>query len=421
MTISYAQLFSYLFAFVTFESILQWSITPSLPLLFWWGFNSIFLAVAFMSKSIYYQKAKDRTPLLIVKVFMMWCFLSFLRGLFIADNYWEWKNLFSIAFVYSIPLFVFLFINDKLLKQIISFWLKYMLIIFLLFIPFIVDTTFIGQYLSPLLLLLLLLPVIPYRWRVFIVIITFCVIIFSLESRSTVIKFSTAFLFGSMYYARFFQIEKFFKIMHISLIIAPIILFFLALTNTFNVFHMKDYLGGYTINTSKTSDASQGDLTADTRTFIYVETISSAIKHDYIIQGRTPARGYDSVYFGDYLEYELGTGKKERFASEVSILNVFTWFGLIGVFLYFLVFFYSSYLAVYRSNNYFIRIVGLFVAFRWAFSFVEDPSSFGIQTIVLWIFISMCLSSSFRKMTNNEFRFWINDLLNRAKLLRLRT
>ncbi len=35
----------------------------------------------------------------------------------------------------------------------------------------------------------------------------------------------------------------------------------------------------------------------DTRTFLYAEEIQSAIKNNYIIIGRSIARGYDSLFF----------------------------------------------------------------------------------------------------------------------------
>lgn len=93
---------------------------------------------------------------------------------------------------------------------------------------------------------------------------------------------------------------------------------------------------------------------------------------------------------------------------------------MVGVFLYFFIFFYSSYLAIYKSNNYFIKVIGLFVAFRWAYSFVEDFASIGIQTIMLHIFIAICLSSTFRNMTDIEFKTWVRDLLNNASLIKFR-
>jgi hypothetical protein len=247
------------------------------------------------------------------------------------------------------------------------------------------------------------------------------IILTGLDSRSNVIRFSIAFGLGSLYYFRAFFIDKFFKTIHFILILLPLILLILGTSGIFNVFKMSDYIkADYSVMSNDSGKLEKSSLKADTRTFIYVETITSAIKHDYVIQGRTPANGYDSKWFGDELKWKLGTGKEQRFSSEVSILNIFTWNGLIGAILYFLIFLRSSYLAVYKSNNYFIKVIGLFVAFRWAYAFVEDFTMFDIQYIFLWALIAMCFSSSFRNMTDIEFKTWVRELLNNASLFKFK-
>ena len=77
---------------------------------------------------------------------------------------------------------------------------------------------------------------------------------------------------------------------------------------------------------------------ADTRTFLYVEEISSAIKNKYVVQGRSIARGYDSMSFGKSIDKALGIQRGERQMSETSILNIFNYFGIIGVVSYFCIF-----------------------------------------------------------------------------------
>ena len=103
----------------------------------------------------------------------------------------------------------------------------------------------------------------------------------------------------------------------------------------------------------------------------------------------------------------------ERFSNEVSVLNVFTWTGLIGVLLYFLVFFRASYLAVNKSNNIYMKIVGLYVAFRWAYAWVEDFNRFDLSNLFLWIMIGMCFSNSFRAMNNLEVKFWVRGVFEK--------
>jgi hypothetical protein len=132
-----------------------------------------------------------------------------------------------------------------------------------------------------------------------------------------------------------------------------------------------------------------------------------------VLFGRTPARGNDSNLFGLHQLRELKTGKKERYANEVSILNIFTWTGLIGVILYFFVFLKASYLAVVKSNSFFMKLLGLFVAFRWVYAFIEDFSNFNLYYIFLWIMIGMCFSKEFREMNDEEIKYWVEGLFKK--------
>jgi len=149
------------------------------------------------------------------------------------------------------------------------------------------------------------------------------------------------------------------------------------------------------------------DLAEDTRTFLYEEVISSAVYNQYVWQGRTPARGNDSEWFGAFNADELQTGKYERFENEACHLNVFTWLGLIGIILYSLIYLRSSFLAVYKSNNTLMKLLGVFIAFRWAYGWVEDFNRLDIMNISLWMMIAMGFSETFRQMNNEQFKKWI--------------
>lgn len=115
----------------------------------------------------------------------------------------------------------------------------------------------------------------------------------------------------------------------------PFIFFALGATGIFNVFNADEELGingKYSMNTSDTEDVS---ALIDTRTFLYVEEINSAIKNNYVILGNSIARGYDSAFFGHSIDLDLKTNRGERQSCEVSILNVFNYFGLVGCIIYF--------------------------------------------------------------------------------------
>ena len=200
----------------------------------------------------------------------------------------------------------------------------------------------------------------------------------------------------------------------------PVVLLFLGLTGTFNIFEglsLKNE-GKYEITRTVDGKNVTDDLSADTRTFIYKEVISSAIKHDYVLWGRTPARGNDSVFFGRFSAEELGTGKFERHSNELCHTNVFTWLGLVGLILYSCIYLRSSYLAVFKSNSIYMKFLGCFIAFRWAYGWVEDFNRFDIMNVSLWMMIAMGISIRFRSMSNRDFYLWVLSIFDMKDSMR---
>nr|AOE12625.1 hypothetical protein [uncultured bacterium] len=152
------------------------------------------------------------------------------------------------------------------------------------------------------------------------------------------------------------------------------------------------------------------NLLADTRTFIYKEVLFSSIKNDYWLYGRSPARGNDTVYFSDM---DMVENRSERLRNEVGILNVFTWTGLIGVFLYFLIFYKASYLAINNSNNSLSKFIGVYISFRWFNSWVAEISNFDLINFTIWLAVALCFSKTFRSMTDSELKSWVKGITNK--------
>ena len=411
MSISLTSVFSFLFLLISLSHQSGYLSIEIASFAFWIFIYMLFLFFILLLKPSYHN-IEDKRYIWPILLYVLWNMISIIRGLFTAENYWEWKILVDTSLMLLIPLSIYIFTSKSLVQQILKFWFTFGLIAFFIFLPFVIHSYFYGRYLNPILLLLLLLPLISFRWKVITLFFTLFVLSAGFDSRSDLIRYTVAMSFGMFYYFRALLSHMIFKISHAILMTLPIILLILAVTNTFNIFKMNSYIeGDYSIMSKDSGKLKKSSLTSDTRTFIYVENIKSAINNDYVLIGRTPANGYDSVYFGNHLKFELGTGKMQRFSSEVSILNIFTWNGLVGVFLYFLVFLVATYLAIYRSNSFHMKIIGLFVAFRWSYAFVEDFTWFDIQYILLWILIAMCYSTEFRKMNDQEFKEWVTGLL----------
>jgi O-antigen ligase len=238
------------------------------------------------------------------------------------------------------------------------------------------------------------------------------VILIDFDARSNVIKFGVAVLLLLIYYFRSSMHVRLLELSRKMLMVAPAILFFLAVTGVFNIFNMNQYLKGDYIQVKKNSQGQieNVDLKSDTRTFLYYEVIQSSLEHNYWLLGRSPARGNDTKTFEDSF---FTTGRYERTANEVGILNVFTWTGIIGVILYFFVFYRASYLAINQSNNIFSKMLGTFVAFHWLYAWVEDINEFSIVYVTLWFMIALCFSQSFRIMSNNEVKRWARGIFDK--------
>lgn len=399
---------------ITIFSVQMWlKITVGNTFLFWIvNFFLIFLVLRFAIKQklVLKKYCLSSTDISIISIYLGWLFFNTIRGGFIAENYWEWKQLISGFQSLSLPIFVFIFSVPFIISKVLNYWFKYALIIFLILLPFL-GTDAYHFYLGPVFVIGCFLPIIPKKWKFIIGLLLITMLWIDLGARSQVIKSAMVLLVSIGILFRKFISYRLIKLAHWVCYLSPVIFLFLGLSGTFNIFEgLASNEGDYVEIKVVDGQVVEEDLSADTRTFIYVEVIESALKHNYVLWGRTPARGNDSMTFGAYNAEILKTGKYERHGNELCHPNVLTWLGLIGVVLYSLIYLRSSYLAVYRSNNIYIMFLGCFIAFRWAFGWIEDTNIFNISNIALWMMIAMGLSKQFRLMDNQTFKRWIKTV-----------
>lgn len=403
---------------LTVFSVQQWLSIPVTSTFITWtvDFCFIFIVLRFKVRcdalKLYSILLWDRK---VITLYFIWMLFSAIRGAFIAENYWEWKQLVSGILSLSLPLLVYAFDKPVITAQVLRYWFKYALIIFILLIPFLGKGAY-HFYLGPLFLVGCFIPLLPKKWKIIIGGLLAVMLVINLGSRSQVIKSAIVLLVAMGVYCRHWISTSMLKMVHWICYVAPIILLILGISGTFNIFEdLASNKGRYMERKIVDGKVVTEDLSTDTRTFIYQEVITSALKHHYVLWGRTPARGNDSMAFGAFSAEELKTGKYERHSNELCHTNIFTWLGLIGVILYSLIYLRSSYLAVYKSNNIYIKFLGCFIAFRWAYGWIEDFNRFDIMNISLWMIIAMGLSIRFRSMTNSQFRYWINSIFKSRK------
>ncbi len=415
MKIQFAERYTpYLVLLFTISSINQWTSLPIGNTFIWWLLYSITL--------FFFYKIKVSTVISlnnewIIKGFLFWVIVSFIHGLFKSEYYWDWKLLIGNLIVFLLPLSIYTFSNPKILLKTLRVWMKYGLLMMPFFLIF-MELNAYGRYLVPVSFLLLFFPLFKVKFK-FIAFLSFILIIVSsFDARSNFVKFIVPLFFSFFYYLKyvitFNTIKRISFVIALFLLVSPFALFLLASTTNFNIFKITEY---YNLNTerfereSAVYDNQTYSFFADTRTFLYTEVISSAIKNEYVLFGRSMARGYDTYAFaGLYETVQKETNRNERPDSEVSILNVFNYFGFVGVCLYFIIFLVSSLTAIYKSKNIFTIVIAIYVAFRWSFAWVEDYNRFDLNYLFIWIMIAMCMSNNYLNMSNLRFKQWFSIL-----------
>lgn len=391
---------------VSINSVQPWSSLPIGNTYIWWAIQAVILIVFLNIRAPKYSIWQ-------INIFLYYlCFSAIYGAVLFAEYYWDWKMLVNNLMIFSLPLAVYVYVRPKLLTFTLRLWFRYAWVILVLLSPFLSSDAF-GRYLVPYAFLALFLGVLDIKGIIVVLIAYLVTVVIGIENRSDILKFSVCIIIGIVGYIilKHPKYKSIIKILSISFFIAPIVFFILGATGIFNIFKIgndNNLAEKYTVKTKENGDVT---MLSDTRTFLYVEEINSAIKNKYWLLGHSIARGYSSMSFGAEIDQVLDVKRGERQGSETSILNVFNYFGIVGVIIYFLIFAYAAYKGIYKSRNLFIPIVGLFVSFRWLFAWIEDFSRFDLNYLFLWIMIGMCFSPIYRRMTNKQFYRWLKGVI----------
>lgn len=418
-----SKLLPWLMLLLGFVSVNQWSKLPIGNTTTTWLLDIGILITLYLIKSKNKLKFSSR-DYLPTTLFLCIAAVGLIRGAFVAENYWEQKNLINNAFILLMPLCTFAFYDPRHIQASMRVWFKYALIAYALFFFWMVGLS--QFYLAPIFFAASFIPLIPKgRWKTVIILLAIALLLYQYQdNRSQAIKAAVAL---SLSCACIFHKRislNLIKTAHVLLIIIPCVFIYLGVTGAYNFFEdtHDNYAGRNTIETAE----GELDIVADTRSFIYTEVLSSAVNNDYVIFGRTPARGNDTSFFYDIAQnlrsVKHGANiKNERSQNEVCFPNIFTWLGLVGMIAYILIYLHASVLAIYKSNSFYMKLIGLYIAFNFAFGWVENSTSFDILNFVYWFAISMALSSRFRAMTDEDFSKWFAGIFYTQSLNYKRT
>jgi hypothetical protein len=336
---------------------------------------------------------------LLFVTFLGWNVVTILRGAFTATGYWDWKFLLlnSLLF-FLIPLAFFIGKHLPFARLCFNFVLKYLFMFGFVTIPLalVANRELYSRLMVPVSFFILFIPWLKGRWQKLILLVAFTSIAVVIDFRTNIIRIALSIGVLALYYFRSY-FRLLIKPVHAILFLLPIILLYLGIGGQYNIFAQAEKSGTYTVKAQK-GDLGEVNLTGDTRTFLYEEVLGTLLRNGSVVMGE----GATGTYTTEYFETVDDSGR--RYGSEVGVLNLALYSGAVGVLIYMLVLFSCSWYAIYRSNNFLCKMLGLVLAVRWLLFFVEEFTNFDLNTFFLWLILGLVANSNFRSMDNQEIR-----------------
>lgn len=190
------------------------------------------------------------------------------------------------------------------------------------------------------------------------------------------------------------------KITIILCFIAPIASVLAYFINGFNILNFESYM---------VSNKQYGNenLFDDTRTFLYEESINSILNNGTWLLGETPAFGYTSQWYTNFTD---STHTISRL-SEAGIVNIYVWFGLIGLLSFTVFFIYICKLSLH-SNSKIIWLLGIYTAIFYAISWIGNCNIWITNSrIVLFLIMGFIYYSSKHKLPHSALENYIKKML----------
>ena len=383
------------------------------------GSTYLVAAIEYLSLLVFFRVAlgsrlDSRVPLVIKSCFLLWIsigFMNFLRGGIIASNYWDYKFLFLVSFSFtSIALVFYVGVNQMYFRAIYQEFFSKVIWLALLSTPFLYyfNHQSFARAVIPITFFLCVAPFVNNRTRIFLFAIAATSVVLALDFRTNLIKTALAIGVLILYALSKKTTTKFYTLTQNILFFVPVLLLVLGLTSTFNIFA---YTSQMDIGTVTDSVGRQVRLSGDTRSFLYREIIASVMKSNNVIFGESSSGSYKSFYFFD----TGGAIRDRRYASEVGILNIFLYYGLLGVVSYFLLLYCVSRTAIVRSNNHISKMFGVLIASRWALSFIEEYTRYDMNFFFFWLVMGLVSTESFRAMSDVEAAYLFQELHRRSR------
>lgn len=394
------------------------SILPAIFLFFFPGkivgismvqlFLMLFLLSVFLSekKSVLISIFADRHW--VINVFLLLNVITYIRGVLYANSADDWKLLVSdgiLSMLFLPYVIICLASKESYWMYFLRFFKKYgFLLCFLLLIPVgrhlgIYD---FAHYTSPIYIFILLMPYVNNKLKLMILGISLISFFNDIDVRSNLLNILVSYFLMFSHYINRNIFYKFLIFLRKSFLVLPILFFALGVSGVFNIFKTDQYLN---------LDSEQKEFVVDSRTGIYTDVILQLYKDKALVYG-LGAYGRTETYLSNVNNKSLEDAYREgRPGTESGMLNFFQYAGIIGIIIYMLLFVKSSYLLMYKSNNWLAFILGCWLAFKALFSFIEDKIVFNPNILILFLVFGLAFNKRFRNLKDYELKDELKILL----------
>ena len=353
--------------------------------------------------------------------FFLYNLIVFVRGMDNVYNEKGWIDIFTMGVINTLllPLAIYFGITNKSIVELLRsfFWYGFLLCSILFFITDDSGPYGFTRMVSPIYLFILFIPYVKSNYKIIIISISAISFFSDISIRSNLLSIIICFLISFTY---FWKNRKWMlnliKILRFTLLYSAIIFFILGISGVVNIFNVMENNNSFEIELGEKSQ----DVFVDSRTAVYMDVFTQLKNDNRIIIG-LGALGRAKTFLVDvaWADYDI-IYKDGRQGTESGMLNYIQYGGLLGGFLYFLIFYGASYLAIYKSNNWLVKMIGLFVSFKGFYSFIEDSISFTSSSIFIFIAIGICFNQDFRKLNDLQIKIILNKIIFKLKRRQLK-
>lgn len=163
--------FPILILLISLFSVGQWSAIPIGNTFVDWAVAFLIILYILRFRRRYFHPSSPK-DFRIVSLYFAWLAVCIVRGLFVPDKYWEWKQLVGGSLALALPVFVYIFTYPCAVSKVMNFGLRWGMLIFVLFLVWVVARGSFHFFLAPVFLLVCLFPLIPKWWKVVCVVVT---------------------------------------------------------------------------------------------------------------------------------------------------------------------------------------------------------------------------------------------------------